>query len=143
MHRAHEQLTCLGIEHLAGEQRRLELTCALGSEPELLPLYEPTVGMNPTETDTLIKLVLDLQRELRFAIILVEHNTQVIMSTWLKRHFSDCRRSTDESPLTLACLLPHSVRNQTRISPSSRLSHRAYGIAMTRTDLRDGAESRR
>ena len=63
------------------EQRRLELACALGLEPELLLLDEPTAGMNPTETDTMINLVLDLQRELRLAIVLIEHNMQVIMNT--------------------------------------------------------------
>ena len=80
----------VGIEQLAndsvnslsyGQQRRLELACALGLAPQLLLLDEPTAGMNPTETDAMIQLILGLQQEMRLAIILIEHNMQVIMHT--------------------------------------------------------------
>jgi branched-chain amino acid transport system ATP-binding protein len=88
--KSHELLLRVGIAELANErvfslsysqQRRLELACALGLAPQLLLLDEPTAGMNPTETDRMIQLVLDLQRELELAIILIEHNMQVIMNT--------------------------------------------------------------
>lgn len=88
--RALALLERVGIAHLANvtvnrlsysQQRRLELACALGLAPRLLLLDEPTAGMNPTETDTMIKLILDLQQEMRLAIILIEHNMQVIMNT--------------------------------------------------------------
>ena len=87
---AHHLLERVGIGRLAGdsvnsltygEQRRLELACALGLAPQLLLLDEPTAGMNPTETDTMINLILDLQQEMQLAIILIEHNMQVIMNT--------------------------------------------------------------
>ena len=87
---AHRLLARVGIGDLAnkpvsslsyGEQRRLELACALGLAPQLLLLDEPTAGMNPTETDAMIQLVLSLQDELGLAIVLIEHNMHVIMNT--------------------------------------------------------------
>ncbi len=52
-----------------------------GLSPKFLLLDEPTAGMNPTETAAMIELVQDLQREHRPAIVLIEHNMQVIMNT--------------------------------------------------------------
>ena len=63
------------------QQRRLELACALGLSPRLLLLDEPTAGMNPTETAAMIDLAQDLQQEYKLAIVLIEHNMQVIMNT--------------------------------------------------------------
>ncbi len=88
--RSRALLARVGIGDVAGEtvnrlsynqQRRLELACALGLSPKFLLLDEPTAGMNPTETAAMIELVQDLQREHRPAIVLIEHNMQVIMNT--------------------------------------------------------------
>jgi branched-chain amino acid transport system ATP-binding protein len=62
-----------------GQQRRLEITCALALSPRLLLLDEPAGGMNPSETDELMKLIVRLRQQLDLTIILIEHNMQVIM----------------------------------------------------------------
>jgi branched-chain amino acid transport system ATP-binding protein len=72
---AHEQVLRLSYN----QQRRLELACALALRPRLLLLDEPTAGMNPTETETLIQMVQELRRQFDLTIILIEHNMQVIM----------------------------------------------------------------
>jgi branched-chain amino acid transport system ATP-binding protein len=62
-----------------GDQRRLEIARALGSNPTLLLLDEPTAGMNPRETGDLTKLIGRLRTELGLTILLIEHDMRVVM----------------------------------------------------------------
>jgi len=63
-----------------GEQRRLEIARALGSQPKLLLLDEPTAGMNPGEAEKVIELFHEIHK-LGITIILIEHNMRVMMGT--------------------------------------------------------------
>ena len=60
-----------------GEQRALEIGMALASKPRLLLLDEPTAGMSPEETRTMMDLVVDLARER--TVILVEHKMKLVL----------------------------------------------------------------
>jgi len=60
-----------------GEQRTLELAIALGGQPDLLLLDEPTSGMSSEETAGMIDLIQELNEET--TIILVEHKMSVVM----------------------------------------------------------------
>jgi ABC-type branched-subunit amino acid transport system ATPase component len=62
-----------------GDQRRLEVARALGSNPTLLLLDEPTAGMNPNETAQLTELIGRLRRDLGLTILLIEHDMRVVM----------------------------------------------------------------
>ncbi len=62
-----------------GDQRRLEIARALGSNPTLLLLDEPTAGMNPRETIQLTSLISKLRSELGLTILLIEHDMRVVM----------------------------------------------------------------
>jgi branched-chain amino acid transport system ATP-binding protein len=62
-----------------GDQRRLEVARALGSEPSLLLLDEPTAGMNPRETAQLTALISRLRTDLGLTILLIEHDMRVVM----------------------------------------------------------------
>ena len=61
-----------------GAQRRLEIGRALATEPFLLLLDEPAAGMNPQETQELIKLINRLQQEGQ-SILLIEHDMKLVM----------------------------------------------------------------
>jgi branched-chain amino acid transport system ATP-binding protein len=86
--RARELLALVGLkgedDQLAknlpyGDQRRLEIARALGSNPALLLLDEPTAGMNPNETRQLTELIGRLRTELGLTILLIEHDMRVVM----------------------------------------------------------------
>ncbi len=61
-----------------GDQRRLEIARALGTEPHLLFLDEPAAGMNPQETGELMELIRKI-RDNGVAILLIEHDMKVVM----------------------------------------------------------------
>ena len=62
-----------------GDQRRVEIARALGLEPKLLILDEPTAGMVAQEAHAVIELIERL-RQRGVALMLVEHNMNVVMS---------------------------------------------------------------
>jgi ABC-type branched-subunit amino acid transport system ATPase component len=62
-----------------GDQRRLELARALGNNPSLLLLDEPTAGMNPRETSQMTQLIGRLRKDLGLSILLIEHDMKVVM----------------------------------------------------------------
>jgi branched-chain amino acid transport system ATP-binding protein len=62
-----------------GDQRRLEVARALGSEPQLLLLDEPTAGMNPNETARMTRFIDAMRRDLNLTILLIEHDMKVVM----------------------------------------------------------------
>jgi branched-chain amino acid transport system ATP-binding protein len=64
-----------------GDQRRLEIVRCLATEPRLLLLDEPAAGMNPQEKDELTRLILQVHRDYRLTILLVEHSMRVVMGT--------------------------------------------------------------
>jgi branched-chain amino acid transport system ATP-binding protein len=63
-----------------GDQRRLEIARALGSDPRLLLLDEPTAGMNPQESEELRTLMDKLRTERDMSILLIEHDMKVVMN---------------------------------------------------------------
>jgi branched-chain amino acid transport system ATP-binding protein len=63
-----------------GDQRRLEIARALGSDPQLLLLDEPTAGMNPQESEQLRQLMETLRTERGIAVLLIEHDMKVVMN---------------------------------------------------------------
>lgn len=62
-----------------GIQRKLEIARALAADPTVLLLDEPTAGMNPVETNQIIKFIRQLNQE-GLTIIIIEHDMKVIMN---------------------------------------------------------------
>ncbi len=62
-----------------GEQRKLEIVRALAGNPSMLLLDEPAAGMNPQETDELMKLIAFIRKEFSLTILLIEHDMHLVM----------------------------------------------------------------
>jgi branched-chain amino acid transport system ATP-binding protein len=62
-----------------GDQRRLEIARALATGPKLLLLDEPTAGMNPLESQEMMRLIRRLRDERGLTILLIEHDMRVVM----------------------------------------------------------------
>ncbi|MBL0715812.1 MAG: ABC transporter ATP-binding protein [Desulfosarcina sp.] len=86
--RAMELLDLMDIAHLAGQtvinlpygaQRRVEMARALASEPKILFLDEPTVGMTPEELDQMLGIIRTVHQDLGLAIYLIEHRLKIVM----------------------------------------------------------------
>ncbi len=118
---AHERamniLRFVGIDHMCnsistnlpyGVARRLEIARALAAEPQLLLLDEPTSGMNPQETNSLIDLIDSIRADMAIAILLIEHDMRVVM------RISD-RVSVLDYGVKIAEGTPAEVRNNRRV----------------------------
>ena len=73
-----ERETVGSLSH--GDQKALEIAIALGNEPELLILDEPTAGMSPEETFANIELVKSLARMRGLTILFCEHDMDIVFS---------------------------------------------------------------
>ncbi|NNF99995.1 MAG: ABC transporter ATP-binding protein [Desulfobacteraceae bacterium] len=85
---AMKMLDMLEIKHLAGDsianlpygaQRRVEMARALATEPKVLFLDEPTVGMTPEELNQMMDIFRRVRDELGLAIFLIEHRLKMVM----------------------------------------------------------------
>jgi branched-chain amino acid transport system ATP-binding protein len=61
-----------------GEQRRLEIARALGTDPLLLCLDEPAAGFNPAEKQDLLALIRRI-RDTGVTVLLIEHDMRLVM----------------------------------------------------------------
>jgi len=62
-----------------GIQKRVEVARALTLNPQLLLLDEPMAGMNIEEKEDIVRFVMDIKKEQKTTIILVEHDLGVVM----------------------------------------------------------------
>jgi branched-chain amino acid transport system ATP-binding protein len=84
---AREQLAVVGMTARAGvlagslpigERKKLEVARVLATKPKLLLLDEVMGGLNPAESEEIIRLILDI-RKLGITQMVIEHNMKAIM----------------------------------------------------------------
>ncbi len=91
-----------------GIQRRVEIARAMATLPKLLLLDEPSAGLNPSETEELVKILQNIRRKDDLTIFLVEHDMKLIMAVCQKIQVIDRGRM-------LAMGAPDDVRQDLRV----------------------------
>jgi branched-chain amino acid transport system ATP-binding protein len=62
------------------DRKRLEVARALATEPRLLLLDEVMAGLRPTETDRMVSILREINRESGVTILLIEHVMRAVMA---------------------------------------------------------------
>jgi branched-chain amino acid transport system ATP-binding protein len=62
------------------DRKRLEVARALATGPKLLLLDEVMAGLRPTETDRMVAIMKELNRETGLTILLIEHVMRAVMA---------------------------------------------------------------
>jgi branched-chain amino acid transport system ATP-binding protein len=62
------------------DRKRLEVARALATDPKLLLLDEVMAGLRPTETDRMVAILSDINRDSGVAILLIEHVMRAVMA---------------------------------------------------------------
>ena len=91
-----------------GEQRKLEIARALASNPALLLLDEPAAGMNPQETESLMRLISFIREKFNLTILLIEHDIRLVMGICERLLVLDYGR-------TIASGLPGDIRGNSAV----------------------------
>ncbi len=113
--KAEEVIEFLNLQHVRknpvgslpyGLQKRVEIGRALVAEPRLLLLDEPVAGMNIEEKEDVARYLLDIKDEIGLAIILVEHEMDVVMD------ISDC-----VTAMNFGCKVTSGLPDEVRTNP--------------------------
>jgi branched-chain amino acid transport system ATP-binding protein len=105
--RADEMLELLGLVDLAdepierlslGQCRLVEVGRALMTDPKLLLLDEPSSGLDRAETATLAQTLREVQADKGFAILLVEHDVELVASFTSRAYVLDFGRLLIDGP---------------------------------------------
>ncbi|WP_166350800.1 ABC transporter ATP-binding protein [Phytoactinopolyspora limicola] len=91
-----------------GVAKRAELGRALAMEPALLLLDEPVAGMNMEETEDMARYLVEVRRETRVAMIVVEHDMDLVMD------LAD-RVLVLDFGVVIACGTPEQVQSDPRV----------------------------
>ena len=62
-----------------GDQRKVEIARAMATDAKLLLLDEPAAGMNPAESDALMRVIRHL-KSIGYTVLLIEHDMNVVMN---------------------------------------------------------------
>jgi branched-chain amino acid transport system ATP-binding protein len=105
--RADAMLELLGLADLSdapierltlGKGRLVEVGRALMTQPKLLLLDEPSSGLDRAETAALAKTLHDVQVEKQFAILLVEHDVELVANFTTRAYLLDFGRIIVQGP---------------------------------------------
>jgi branched-chain amino acid transport system ATP-binding protein len=92
-----------------GQQRLVELACAVACRPRLLLLDEPSAGMSPAAAEHLAEQLARLRRQYGTALLLVEHHIPLVMAVCETTYVLDSGRILAQGPTETAMSRPEVV----------------------------------
>jgi branched-chain amino acid transport system ATP-binding protein len=75
-----------------GQQRIVEIGCALVTSPELVMLDEPSAGMSPAAAEDLAATLRDIRDVLGRTVLLIEHNVPLVLDVADELYVMDAGR---------------------------------------------------
>jgi len=125
--RAHEVLALVGLtEHAAkyprqlsgGQQQRVGIARALANKPELLLCDEATSALDPETTQSILRLLLDINKRLGLTIVLITHGMDVIRTVCDRVAVIDAGRIVECGEVMDVFLHPQHAVTQSLLSES-------------------------
>lgn len=125
--RAHEVLSLVGLSEHAdkhprqlsgGQQQRVGIARALASKPRLLLCDEATSALDPETTQSILRLLIDINRRLGLTIVLITHGMDVIRSVCDRVAVIDAGRIVEHGKVLDVFLHPQHAVTQSLLSES-------------------------
>lgn len=102
-----EEKTDVPVRNLSGGQQRIvELACALMTAPQLLMLDEPSAGMAPAAVENLAQRLRELRDDLGRTVLLIEHHIPLVLDVCDHVYVLDAGRIIASGPPAEIAALP-------------------------------------
>lgn len=75
-----QHVTKMPAQLSGGMIKRIGLARALALDPELVFLDEPTAGLDPDRSESFVKLIQELRRELQLSVVMVTHDLDTLVA---------------------------------------------------------------
>ena len=77
-----DKVNAYPCELSGGQKQRVAIARALANNPKILLLDEATSALDPDATESILKLLKDLNRKLNLTIVLITHEMAVVKAIW-------------------------------------------------------------
>src|SRR5690606_7989708 len=127
LQRAYEVLELVGLSDHAkkyprqlsgGQQQRVGIARALANKPELLLCDEATSALDPETTQSILRLLIDINKQLGLTIVLITHGMDVVRSVCDRVAVLDAGRVVESGEVLDVFLHPKHPVTQSLLSES-------------------------
>lgn len=109
-----------------GQKQRVGIARALASRPQLLLCDEATSALDPETTQSILRLLLDINRQLDLTIVLITHEMQVIRSLCDRVAVIDGGRIVESGAVADVFLHPQHPTTRSMVAQSDPLAAAAF-----------------
>lgn len=135
--RVEELLALVGLSHhrhqypaqlSGGQKQRVGIARALATYPQLLLCDEATSALDPETTQSILQLLLDINRKLQLTIVLITHEMDVIRTICDRVAVIDQAEIVESGTVADVFLHPHHAVTQSLVAHSHTLELDSLGL---------------